>query len=76
HGTTRGCLLLLDHVLKHARPKRVLDLGTGTGVLGIAAAMALHLRVLASDIDPPSVGVAAENATLNEAGQSMRVIRA
>ncbi len=33
HGTTRGCLLLLDHVLKAHHPKRVLDLGTGTGVL-------------------------------------------
>src|SRR5215510_3804077 len=53
HGTTRGCLLLLDHVLKSSRPKRVLDLGTGTGVLAIAAAKALHRAVLASDIDPP-----------------------
>lgn len=76
HATTRGCLLLLDHVLKHARPARVLDLGTGTGVLGIAAAKALHHPVLASDIDPPSVRVAAENAVLNEAGPHMRVIRA
>ena len=42
HGTTRGCLLLLDHVLKAYRPRRVLDLGTGTGVLAIAAAKALH----------------------------------
>ncbi|WP_158672191.1 50S ribosomal protein L11 methyltransferase [Bradyrhizobium guangdongense] len=76
HGTTRGCLLLLDHVLKSARPDRVLDLGTGTGVLAIAAAKALHRAVLASDIDPPSVRVAAENASLNEVGNHMRVIRA
>jgi ribosomal protein L11 methyltransferase len=76
HGTTRGCLLLLDHVLKRTRPDRVLDLGTGTGVLGIAAAKALHRAVLASDIDPASVKVAAENAVLNEVGHHVRVIRA
>jgi ribosomal protein L11 methyltransferase len=68
HGTTRGCLLLLDHVLKAWQPRRVLDLGTGTGVLAIAAAKALHDRVLASDIDPSSVRVARENARLNETG--------
>ena len=76
HGTTRGCLLLLDHVLKHTQPTRVLDLGTGTGVLAIAAAKALHRTVLASDIDGPSVGVARENALLNEAGTHVKVIRA
>ena len=70
HGTTRGCLLLLDHVLKAWRPRRVLDLGTGTGVLAIAAARALHEAVLASDIDPPSVQVARENARLNGIGAS------
>ena len=68
HGTTRGCLLLLDHVLKAHRPRRVLDLGTGTGVLAIAAAKALHGDVLASDIDPLSVRVARENARLNVPG--------
>jgi ribosomal protein L11 methyltransferase len=76
HGTTRGCLLLLDHVLKAYRPRRVLDLGTGTGVLGIAAAKALKISVLASDIDPPSVKVARENALLNETGGLVQVIRA
>jgi ribosomal protein L11 methyltransferase len=76
HGTTRGCLLLLDHVLKAYQPRRVLDLGTGTGVLGIAAAKALKIGVLASDIDPPSVKVARENARLNETGNLVQVIRA
>ncbi len=76
HGTTRGRLLLLDHVLKAWRPRRVLDLGTGTGVLAIAAARALHEKVLASDIDPPSVQVARENARLNVAGHLVQAVRA
>jgi ribosomal protein L11 methyltransferase len=76
HGTTRGCLLLLDHVLKARRPRRVLDLGTGTGVLAIAAAKALQRAVLASDIDPASVKVARDNARLNETGNRVQLIRA
>jgi ribosomal protein L11 methyltransferase len=76
HGTTRGCLLLLDQVLKAGRPRRVLDLGTGTGVLAIAAAKALHGAVLASDIDPASVRVARDNARLNDVGNLVQTIRA
>jgi ribosomal protein L11 methyltransferase len=76
HGTTRGCLLLLDHVLKARQPARVLDLGTGTGVLAIAAAKALHCKVLASDIDPLSVRVARDNARLNGTGNLVETIRA
>jgi ribosomal protein L11 methyltransferase len=76
HGTTRGCLLLLDHLLKRYYPRRVLDLGTGTGVLAIAAAKALHGAVLASDIDPASVRVARENARLNQTGDLVQIITA
>jgi ribosomal protein L11 methyltransferase len=76
HGTTRGCLLLLDHVLKARHPARVLDLGTGTGVLAIAAAKALQVNVLASDIDPLSVRVARDNARLNTTGNLVETIRA
>src|ERR1700751_5769310 len=75
-GTTRGCLLLLDHVLKARRPVSVLDLGTGTGVLAIAAAKALHRHIFASDIDAPSVKVARENARLNGTGDRVQVVRA
>ena len=76
HGTTRGCLLLLDQVLRSRQPRRVLDLGTGTGILAIAAAKALRRRVLASDIDPVSVGVARDNARLNGVGNLAEAIRA
>src|SRR5690349_14336233 len=67
HGTTRGCLLALDWIVKSsttrsARPRHVLDLGTGTGVLAIAAAKALRAPVLASDIDSEAVRIARDNA--------------
>ncbi|MBI3699237.1 MAG: 50S ribosomal protein L11 methyltransferase [Afipia sp.] len=68
HGTTRGCLTLLDLVLRRRTPKRVLDLGTGTGVLAIAAAKKLRRPILATDIDRQSVIVARENAKLNSVG--------
>lgn len=76
HGTTRGCLLLLDRVLHRRAPRRVLDLGTGTGVLAIAAAKALRRPILASDIDPQSVLVAHDNAVLNGVGQYVETFQA
>ena len=64
HGSTRGCLVALETVARR-RPRRILDLGTGSGILAMAAARLLNRRVLATDIDPWSVRVAAENAALN-----------
>lgn len=65
HGTTRGCLIALD-LLARTRPLvNVLDIGTGTGVLAIAAAKAANARVLATDIDPVAIRVAKENCKLN-----------
>src|ERR1700746_3477334 len=64
HGITRGCLLALDRIVKARRPKRILDIGTGTGVLAIGAAKALRQQVLASDIDPEAVAIAQANVRL------------
>jgi ribosomal protein L11 methyltransferase len=68
HGTTRGCLLMLDYILKRRRPRHVLDIGTGSGVLAIAAARALKRPVASGDIDPIAVEAARGNAVLNRAG--------
>src|SRR5262249_13536181 len=76
HGTTRGCLLALDRILKARRPRRVLDLGTGTGVLAIAAANAVRARGLASDVDPVAVRTARENARRNAAAPRITILRA
>jgi ribosomal protein L11 methyltransferase len=113
HGTTRGCLLALNGLLKERINRRrvkmtptptlplagggrhrgesflplkgggsrwgstnILDIGTGTGVLAIAAARALRRRVLASDIDPLAVRIARENARLNKVGTMVEVIHA
>ena len=67
HATTRGCLLALDALAKRrpALRARVLDLGTGSGVLAIAAAKALRRAVVASDIDRTAVMTARANARLN-----------
>jgi ribosomal protein L11 methyltransferase len=76
HGTTRGCLLALDHLAKRRRPARVLDLGTGSGVLAITAAKMLGARVTASDIDRVAVEAARGNARLNRAGAAIAFARA
>jgi ribosomal protein L11 methyltransferase len=72
HGTTRGCLLHLERVLHRRRPRRVLDVGCGTGVLAIAAAKALRASVTLGDIDPVAVAIARENARLNGVGAYLR----
>ena len=76
HGTTRGCLLALDRLLKARRPRRILDLGTGSGVLAIAAANACRRPALASDIDPHAVAAARQNACANRVGAFVIVLRA
>ncbi len=64
HGSTRGCLRALERVA-YRRPRRILDLGTGSGILAMAAAKLFRRPVLATDIEPWSVRVAAENAFRN-----------
>ena len=116
HGTTRGCLLALDRIIKQGnrRPTKssfrssprklrapvcgpwtpacagasgrscckpgrrtvALDVGTGTGVLAIAAAKALRRPVLASDLDRRAVAIARDNARINRVGGAVEVIHA
>ena len=72
HGSTRGCLRALE-IAARRRPRHVLDLGTGSGILAMAAAKLLHRSVLATDIEPWSVRVARENAARNGVARSVRI---
>lgn len=72
HGTTLGCLLGFEHVLKSGTPKTVLDVGTGSGVLSIAAIKSGAQRAIGTEIDIQSVHVANENARKNDVANRFR----
>jgi ribosomal protein L11 methyltransferase len=76
HASTRGCLLALDHLLKRRRPRAIVDLGTGSGILAIAAAKALAQSVTASDSDPVATATAKDNARKNGVASLTRVVAA
>jgi ribosomal protein L11 methyltransferase len=67
HGTTAGCLELIEQIVRRERPRNALDLGTGSAVLAIAIARLARIPVLATDIDPVATQVADENVRLNRA---------
>lgn len=72
HGTTAGCLEEIDRLLSMREYRSILDLGTGTGVLAIAAAHLARQQVLATDIDPVATRTALQNARLNGASHLVR----
>lgn len=72
HASTWGCLFAMDRLRRMRRFARILDLGTGSGVLAIAAAKTWRRTILATDSDPVAVAVALENARINRVHSSMR----
>jgi ribosomal protein L11 methyltransferase len=76
HGSTAGCLELIEAVVERARPPSAVDVGTGSGVLAIALARLGVPRVLAFDSDPDAVQAARSNAARNGVGDRVHALLA
>jgi ribosomal protein L11 methyltransferase len=83
HSSTQGCLMALERMPRRrlfaappGGPCRVLDVGSGSGILAMGAAKLWHVKALATDIDPWSVRVAEENAKMNGLKPRLRAILA
>jgi ribosomal protein L11 methyltransferase len=75
HPTTALCLELLDDAIQIARPDAVLDVGTGSGVLALAALTLGVPRAMGTDIDDEALRVAAENARINGMADRLQLVR-
>ncbi len=76
HGTTAGCLAALSELAKTRRIRSALDVGTGSGILAIAAARTWRVPVIATDIDPAAIPVATANARLNGVARYVTAVAA
>jgi ribosomal protein L11 methyltransferase len=76
HGSTRGCLLAIDALGRMKHPRRILDVGTGTGILAVAVAKLWHVPVVAGDNDPEAVRVAQNVARKNGVAALIRCVLA
>ncbi|MBI2205784.1 MAG: 50S ribosomal protein L11 methyltransferase, partial [Candidatus Rokubacteria bacterium] len=72
HGSTAGCLVAVERIVARDAPAYALDLGTGSGILAIAAARLGVPRVVGIDDDPDAIAVATVNATRNGVADRVR----
>ena len=75
HETTQGCLLALDWLARRRRVRRAFDIGTGSGILAVAAARVWPAQVLALDSDPMAVAAARETVRQNALSRRVSVVR-
>jgi ribosomal protein L11 methyltransferase len=73
HGSTEGCLVLLERALGGRPGARVLDIGTGSGILAIAAVKLGAANVLAIDVDPDATAAAQANVDRNECADRVQI---
>ena len=75
HESTQGCLLALDWLVRRRHVTRAFDIGTGSGILAVAAARLWPARVLALDSDPVAVVTARETVRQNGLSRRVTVVR-
>lgn len=75
HETTQGCLLALDWLARRRRVRQAWDIGTGSGILAVAAARLWPAQVLALDSDPMAVAAARTTVRLNALSHRVRVMQ-
>lgn len=75
HPTTAMCVEAIEEALQHSTPGTLLDVGTGSGVLALAALLMGVPRALGLDIDAEALRAAAENARLNALDRRLRLAR-
>jgi ribosomal protein L11 methylase PrmA len=75
HPTTAMCLEAIEEALQHSTPGALLDVGTGSGVLALAALLMGVPRALGVDIDAEALRAAAENARLNGLAPRLQLAR-
>lgn len=75
HASTKLALELLEFLFfsKKSTPKMVLDVGTGTGILGMACALFGSVKIIAIDNDPDAVAAAKKNVSLNDLDAKIEV---
>ncbi len=76
HETTVGCLEAISDLSAFLRPKKIVDIGTGTGVLAMAAKKVFPAFCVASDLDATAVRVTKRNLRVNRSDPKIRVIHA
>jgi ribosomal protein L11 methyltransferase len=76
HGTTAGCLEAIEAVVERDHPAHMIDVGTGSGILAIAAARLGVGAVLAVDDDPDAIACAMANAARNHVSDRVRCVLA
>ena len=77
HATTQGCLLALDRLAKEGlMPRRVADIGGGTGVLAMAATSVWPVKAIAGDIDPLATRTARANVAANGLAERVACVTA